>query len=128
MITGKPLFPGRNVAHQLDLVTDLLGSPSAETIARVCLKSFFFNLYSNFYRVFSFWLTSTINNLQIRNEKARRYLLSMPKKTPTQFSQKFPNADPLALRLLEKLIAFDPADRISAEEISISKTLCFSCN
>ncbi|KAK1437674.1 hypothetical protein QVD17_03470 [Tagetes erecta] len=90
MITGKPLFPGRNVAHQLDLVTDLLGSPSAETIAR------------------------------IRNDKARRYLLSMPKKTPIPLSQKFSNADPLALRLLEKLIAFDPADRISAEEISIT--------
>ncbi|KAD1391132.1 hypothetical protein E3N88_42895 [Mikania micrantha] len=90
MLTGKPLFPGRNVAHQLDLVTDLLGSPSAEVVAR------------------------------IRNDKARRYLNSMPKKTPIPFSQKFPNADPLALRLLERLIAFDPADRISAEEISIT--------
>ncbi|KAI3804499.1 hypothetical protein L1987_26086 [Smallanthus sonchifolius] len=32
----------------------------------------------------------------------------MPKKTPIPFSQKFPNVDPLALRLLERLIAFDP--------------------
>nr|GEZ64239.1 cGMP-dependent kinase [Tanacetum cinerariifolium] len=86
MLTGKPLFPGRNVVHQLDLVTDLLGSPSAETIAR------------------------------IRNDKARRYLNGLPKKTPIPLSQKFPKADPMALRLLEKLIAFDPADRISAEE------------
>ncbi|PWA91354.1 hypothetical protein CTI12_AA085200 [Artemisia annua] len=31
-------------------------------------------------------------------------------------AQKFPKADPMALRLLEKLIAFDPADRISTEE------------
>ncbi|MFS8032920.1 putative mitogen-activated protein kinase CMGC-MAPK family [Helianthus anomalus] len=96
MLTGKPLFPGRNVVHQLELVTDLLGSPSPEIISR------------------------------IRNDKARRYLNSMPKKTPIPFSQKFPTADPLALRLLERLIAFDPADRISAEEISISKTLRFS--
>ncbi|XP_024993845.1 mitogen-activated protein kinase 9-like isoform X2 [Cynara cardunculus var. scolymus] len=86
MLTGKPLFPGRNVVHQLDLVTDLLGSPSAEIIAR------------------------------IRNDKARRYLNGMTKKTPIPFSQKFPNADPLALRLLERLLAFDPKDRISAEE------------
>lgn len=86
MLTGKPLFPGKNVVHQLDLVTDLLGAPSAETIAR------------------------------IRNEKARRYLNGMRRKTPVPFSEKFPHVDPLALRLLERLLAFDPKDRPSAEE------------
>lgn len=35
MLTGKPLFPGKNVVHQLDLMTDLLGTPSAESIGRV---------------------------------------------------------------------------------------------
>lgn len=86
LLTGKPLFPGKNVVHQLDLMTDLLGTPSPEAIAR------------------------------IRNEKARRYLSSMRKKKPIALSQKFPNADPLALRLLEKMLAFDPKDRPSAEE------------
>ncbi|OVA05826.1 Protein kinase domain [Macleaya cordata] len=86
MLTGKPLFPGKNVVHQLDLMTDVLGTPSNESIAR------------------------------IRNEKARRYLSSMRKKPPVPFSQKFPNADPLALHLLERLLAFDPKDRLSAEE------------
>lgn len=41
----------------------------------------------------------------------------MRKKQPVPFSQKFPNADPLALRLLEQLIAFDPKDRPTAEEV-----------
>ncbi|XP_030536185.1 mitogen-activated protein kinase 15 isoform X2 [Rhodamnia argentea] len=86
LLTGKPLFPGKNVVHQLDLITELLGTPSAEAIARV------------------------------RNEKARRYLGSMRKKRPIPFSQKFPNADPLALRLLERMLAFEPKDRPSAEE------------
>ncbi|KAJ6795776.1 mitogen-activated protein kinase 16-like [Iris pallida] len=86
MLTGKPLFPGKNVVHQLDLMTDLLGTPPPETIAR------------------------------IRNEKAKRYLSNMRKKPPVPFSQKFPKADPLALRLLESLLAFDPKDRPSAEE------------
>uniref|UniRef100_A0A2N9ILM4 mitogen-activated protein kinase n=1 Tax=Fagus sylvatica TaxID=28930 RepID=A0A2N9ILM4_FAGSY len=86
MLTGKPLFPGKNVVHQLDLMTDLLGTPSAESIAR------------------------------IRNEKARRYLGSMRKKQPVPFTHKFPHADPLALRLLERLLAFDPKDRPTAEE------------
>ncbi|KAI9101578.1 hypothetical protein K1719_023822 [Acacia pycnantha] len=86
MLSGKPLFPGKNVVHQLDLMTDLLGTPPAETVSR------------------------------IRNEKARRYLANMRKKQPVPLSQKFPRADPLALRLLERLLAFDPKDRPSAEE------------
>lgn len=34
---GKPLFPGKNVVHQLDLMTDLLGTPSLDTISRVLI-------------------------------------------------------------------------------------------
>uniref|UniRef100_A0A0E0FQ58 mitogen-activated protein kinase n=1 Tax=Oryza nivara TaxID=4536 RepID=A0A0E0FQ58_ORYNI len=86
MLMGKPLFPGKNVVHQLDLMTDLLGSPSGETISR------------------------------IRNEKARRYLGNMRKKPRVPFSQKFPGADPMALHLLERLLAFDPKDRPTAAE------------
>ncbi|NP_001234664.1 mitogen-activated protein kinase 12 [Solanum lycopersicum] len=86
VLTGKPLFPGKNVVHQLDLMTDLLGTPSMDTISRV------------------------------RNDKARRYLTSMRKKQPVSFAQKFPNADPLSLKLLERLLAFDPKDRPTAEE------------
>ena len=40
----------------------------------------------------------------------------MRRKAPTPLSQRFPHVDPLALRLLERLIAFDPKDRPSAEE------------
>lgn len=55
---------------------------------------------------------------QVRNEKARQYLSSMRRKRPIPFSQKFPNADPLAIRLLEKMLAFEPKDRPTAEEAS----------
>jgi len=41
----------------------------------------------------------------------------MRKKDPVPFSQKIPNADPLALKLLENLLAFDPKDRTTAEEV-----------
>ncbi|TVU40628.1 hypothetical protein EJB05_14097, partial [Eragrostis curvula] len=34
LLTGKPPFPGNNVLHQLDLMTDLLGTPSAESISK----------------------------------------------------------------------------------------------
>lgn len=39
ILLGKPLFPGRNVVHQLELITDLLGTPSPEVIAKVGGKS-----------------------------------------------------------------------------------------
>ncbi|KAG7577681.1 Protein kinase domain [Arabidopsis thaliana x Arabidopsis arenosa] len=86
MLTGKPLFPGKNVVHQLDIMTDLLGTPPPEAISR------------------------------IRNEKARRYLGNMRRKPPVPFTHKFPHVDPLALRLLHRLLAFDPKDRPTAEE------------
>ncbi|PWA56466.1 Mitogen-activated protein (MAP) kinase, conserved site-containing protein [Artemisia annua] len=86
ILSGRPLFPGKNVVHQLGQITDLLGTPSYENIAK------------------------------IRNEKARGHLSSMRKKKPIPFPQTFPNADPLALRLLERMIAFQPRDRPSVEE------------
>ncbi len=55
--------------------------------------------------------------MQVRNEKARRYLSSMRKKQPVPLQHKFANADPLAVRLLERLLAFDPRDRPTAEEV-----------
>ena len=57
--------------------------------------------------------------LQIRNEKTRRYLTSMRKKHPVPFSERFPKADPAALKLLQRLLAFDPKDRPTAEEASV---------
>ncbi|KAH7433858.1 hypothetical protein KP509_07G089400 [Ceratopteris richardii] len=86
VLTGQPLFPGRNVAHQLDLITDLLGTPPPDAVAK------------------------------IQNEKARKYLSAMRKKPPAQFQQKFPNVNPQAVRLLQRLLAFDANDRPTAEE------------
>ena len=41
----------------------------------------------------------------------------MRKKKPIPFSHKFPHADPLALRLLEKMLSFEPKDRPTSEEV-----------
>lgn len=75
-------------------------------------------------------VTAIYFDVQVRNEKARRYLTSMRKKQPVLFAQKFPNADPLALRLLQRLLAFDPKDRPTAEEVGhiilkYPSSLCF---
>ncbi|KAM3327605.1 mitogen-activated protein kinase 9 [Capsicum galapagoense] len=109
MLTKKPLFPGRDVIDQLDLITDLLGSPSTEVISRVCPSIFSV-------KVIKYQINLIHFPVQIKNDKARRFLSSMMEKAPTPFSQKFPSIDPLALSLLERLIAFDPKDRPSAEE------------
>lgn len=86
VLMGKPLFPGKSVSHQLDLITDLLGTPSPDSI------------------------------LGVRNDKARKYLMSMRKRRPIPFSEKFSTADPLALNLLQRMLAFDPKDRPTAEQ------------
>mmetsp|Transcript_1155 Transcript_1155/g.2359 ORF Transcript_1155/g.2359 Transcript_1155/m.2359 type:complete len:520 (-) Transcript_1155:87-1646(-) len=86
ILQGKPLFPGRNVVHQLELITDLLGTPSPDVIAKV------------------------------RNEKARRFLQNMRKKPGVPFEEHFPHADKGALMMLKRLLAFDPAERPTAEE------------
>ena len=123
LLIGKPLFPGKNVVHQLDLMTDLLGTPSLDTISRVCWPFSWICMenmillcakyqWNYLFNRFSCWF-------QVRNEKARKYLSSMRKKQPVPFSQKFPNADPLALKLLERLLAFDPKDRPSAAEVCL---------
>jgi len=55
------------------------------------------------------------HNEQVRNEKARRFLANMRKKGGT-FEQLFAKIEPRARALLKRLLAFDPADRPSAEE------------
>ncbi|KVH84931.1 Protein kinase-like domain-containing protein [Cynara cardunculus var. scolymus] len=77
---GKPFFPGKSVVHQLELITDLLGTPSSDTISRV------------------------------RDDKARKYSTDMQRKNLVTFAGKFLDVDPLALRLLQRLLAFDSKD------------------
>ncbi|KAI3842536.1 hypothetical protein MKX03_034402 [Papaver bracteatum] len=68
-------------------MTDLLGTPSLDTTSRV------------------------------RNEKARKYLISMRKKESVSFSQKLPHADPFAVKLLERFLVFGLKGRPNEEEV-----------
>jgi hypothetical protein len=56
----------------------------------------------------------TCSQPQVRNEKARRFLANMRKKPGVNWEAAFPRADPKALALLRRLLAFDPCDRPSA--------------
>ncbi|OUM70217.1 hypothetical protein PIROE2DRAFT_66719 [Piromyces sp. E2] len=86
LLGGKPLFKGRDYVDQLNQILSILGTPDDETLTR------------------------------IGSERALRYIRSLPKTQKIPFSELYPNANPLALDLLEKLLKFDPAERITVEE------------
>ncbi|CAJ0826478.1 12638_t:CDS:10 [Entrophospora sp. SA101] len=56
-------------------------------------------------------------------EDTLRFVLSLPQREKVPFSEKFTNADPDALDLLEKMLVFDPIKRINAEQALSHKYL-----
>ena len=52
----------------------------------------------------------------IKSRRAREYIRSLPFKKRVPFATMFPKTSPAALDLLEKLLAFNPAKRITVEE------------
>lgn len=107
MLGRRFLFPGQNYLNQIDLILQLLGSPSEEVLKNV------------------------------GGEHAGRYLRSLPERPPQLLSSKLPDArsvkgrgwsekidkkcllvsrSPEALDLVDKLLRFDPAERLSVED------------
>ncbi|KAL8918278.1 MAG: hypothetical protein Q9208_007446 [Pyrenodesmia sp. 3 TL-2023] len=86
MLSGKPLFPGKDYHHQLTLILDVLGTPTME----------------DYYG--------------IKSRRAREYIRSLPFKKKVPLKHMFPRTSDLALDLLEKLLAFNPVKRITVEE------------
>lgn len=87
MLSGKPLFPGKDYHHQLQLIFEVLGTPSKDDIAR------------------------------ISSSRAREYIRSMQFRQrqdwPTVLGKRI---SPEAEDLLNKLLAFNPSTRITVEE------------
>eukprot|EP00307_Rebecca_sp_RCC1486_P009513 CAMPEP_0119406022 /NCGR_PEP_ID=MMETSP1335-20130426/511_1 /TAXON_ID=259385 /ORGANISM="Chrysoculter rhomboideus, Strain RCC1486" /LENGTH=405 /DNA_ID=CAMNT_0007430079 /DNA_START=60 /DNA_END=1273 /DNA_ORIENTATION=+ len=86
LLGRKPLFPGKDYIHQLNLITDVIGTPDDADME------------------------------YIESDKARRYIRSLPYKPRIPFDKIYPNANPLAIDLLGKLLLFNPARRISVED------------
>jgi len=82
----KPIFPGTDRLNQLKLIVSVLGSPYESEL-------------------------DFINDL-----RAKRFIESLPYTRGIHFSQLFPQADPLAIDLLQKMLAFDPTRRITVLE------------
>ncbi|GAB2217367.1 hypothetical protein Droror1_Dr00000545 [Drosera rotundifolia] len=86
ILTREPLFPGKDYVHQLRLITELIGSPDDSSLGF------------------------------LRSDNARRYVRQLPQFPKQDFSVKFPNASPLAVDLLEKMLVFDPNKRITVND------------
>lgn len=86
ILTREPLFPGKNYLQQLLLITKLLGTPD-DTSLKFLLS-----------------------------DNARRYIKQLPQFPKQHFPAIFPNMSPLALDLLEKMLVFDPDQRITVDE------------
>lgn len=86
LLGGKPIFKGRDHVDQLCQILKYLGTPPEETLRR------------------------------IRSQRAQEYVRGLPFTPKIPFQQLFPQANPEALDLLEKMLAFDPADRITVQE------------
>ncbi|KAG8691509.1 MAP kinase Pmk1 [Ceratobasidium sp. 423] len=82
MLSGKPLFPGRDYHHQLSLILEVLGTPSLD----------------DFYA--------------INSARSREYIRALPFRKKKNFAQLFPGANPLAVDLMEKCLTFNPKRRI----------------
>eukprot|EP00747_Dinoflagellata_sp_TGD_P180333 gnl/TRDRNA2_/TRDRNA2_32610_c0_seq1.p1 gnl/TRDRNA2_/TRDRNA2_32610_c0~~gnl/TRDRNA2_/TRDRNA2_32610_c0_seq1.p1 ORF type:complete len:403 (-),score=88.63 gnl/TRDRNA2_/TRDRNA2_32610_c0_seq1:64-1272(-) len=86
MLMRKPLYPGHNTQHQLDLIIGLLGSPEGEELGK------------------------------IPNEKCRKFIRTLPKTPGKEFNTVFDGASEEAQDFLAKTLRWDPESRITVAE------------
>ncbi|KAJ3888777.1 putative MAP kinase [Lentinula edodes] len=86
LLSGRPLFPGRDYSHQLDLILDIIGTPTMDEFA------------------------------SISSRRAREYVRALPIKRAKSFRALFPTASSNAIDFLNKTLTFDPKKRMTVEE------------
>ncbi|KAH0942866.1 hypothetical protein HID58_002503 [Brassica napus] len=86
LLGRKPIFPGTECLNQIKLIINILGSQKEEDLEF------------------------------IDNPKAKRYIESLPYSPGISFSRLYPNANVLAIDLLQKMLVLDPSKRISVVE------------
>ena len=86
LLMRKPLLPGTDAQHQIDLIFTLLGTPTDEDIQA------------------------------IPNLKSRDKVLKLTKKAPKSFDTIFRDCNPFAVDLLKKLLMFNPEKRFTVEQ------------
>ena len=64
-------------------------------------------------------------DLDFVNENARRYIRQLPRHARQSFPEKFPHVQPLAIDLVEKMLTFDPRQRITGNAFEALSIFCF---
>jgi len=82
----QPLFPGEDYIRQMNLIFNVLGTPSDDDMTF------------------------------ITNPKAKNYIKSLKKRPPKPFSKIYKNASEAATDLMEKMLQFNPGRRISVDD------------
>jgi mitogen-activated protein kinase 1/3 len=77
MLSGRPLFPGRDYSHQLELILDVIGTPTLE----------------EFYGITS--------------RRSRDYIRSLPIRKRRPFTALFPQASVEAIDFLNRTLVSD---------------------
>ncbi|KAH9613151.1 hypothetical protein KSS87_008310 [Heliosperma pusillum] len=129
ILTREPLFPGKDYVHQLKLITELLKDSYVYVWSCLRCASVKTDFYSNKYGKgltfcicadFVLWkLIGAPDDSSLgflRNDNARKYVKQLPQYPRQQFSIRFPNAPPMAVDLLERMLIFDPNERITVNE------------
>ncbi|CEQ39597.1 SPOSA6832_01130 [Sporobolomyces salmonicolor] len=109
LLGGRPIFKGKDYIDQLNIVLHFLSTPSDRTLRRVGSPRVRLSL------AFALFLEPVDAESGV-SLKAQDYIRSLPFKPGVPFSTLFPSANPLAIDLLTKLLAFDPHERISCED------------
>lgn len=86
LLGRKPLFQGKDYINQITRIVDIMGSPTEDDLKN------------------------------IGSEQARQYIRSLGHRPKIPLSRLFPRATPLAQDLLDRMLAFDPAKRITVDE------------
>lgn len=80
------MFPGENYLDQIQRIISILGTPNIEDIS------------------------------YIGNEQALTFIKSLPKRSKQNLKNLFPEADEIGLDLLNKMLIFNPNNRLTVEE------------
>ena len=87
LLGRKPLWPGSDSKHQLGLICQCIGKPNQATIDR------------------------------IQHPDIRMFVDAIPQHAPTiAFADLYPDGNPRACALLQRLLVFDPAYRLDVEQ------------
>lgn len=105
MLSGVPLFRGRDNNDQLNQILRILGTPDEATLRRIAAESVCLTPRHAFHQ----FLTQSLLQPEIQ-------LRPFPRTPKIPFSSMYPKVAPLALDLLEKLLQFDPSRRLTCEE------------